>query len=274
MRTHLIYARSPSWAEIAAHAEDLMSGAAFEPVKDEAKTRAGFVALENGTPVFIKRFSSGSRARGLWARIRGSRARRSIRGARLLRTCGFRCPEPYAAFEIRSGLSVPASYLLSEPLPKAQTLSRFLLTRPWKPGTHVWRRAVLATVAREIRRLHDAGLFTSDLQETNMMLEEVDGETRIYFVDLDGFRRLRKVAWRLRERNLVQLDRSLGRFFKRSARLRFLYAYLGEKPERRKARELVTSLLERRQREDRRRETRTAGGHVRRDSAPRSLSPD
>lgn len=274
MRTHLIYARSLNWAEIAAQAEDLISGAAFEPVKDEAKTRAGFVALEDGTQVFIKRFSSGSRPRGLWMRIRGSRALRSIRAARLLQSRGFRCPEPYAALEIRSGLSVPASYLLSEPLRKAQILSRFLLTRPWKPGTHLWRRVVLAMVAREIRRLHDAGLFTSDLQETNMMLEEVDGETKIYFVDLDGFRRPRKVAWRLRERNLVQLDRSLGRFFKRSARLRFLYAYLGGKPERRRAREVVTSLLDRRQREDRRREIKTAHGQARRDAAARSLSAD
>jgi tRNA A-37 threonylcarbamoyl transferase component Bud32 len=274
MRTHLIYARSPIWAEIAAHAEDLMSGAGFEPVKDEAKTRAGFVALEDGTQVFIKRFSSGPRARGLWTRIRGSRAWRSIRGARLLQSHGFRCPEPYAALEIRRGVSVPASYLLSEPLRKAQILSRFLLARPWKPGTHLWRRVVLAKVAGEIRRLHDAGVFTSDLQEANMMLQEVGGETRIYFVDLDGFRRPRTVAWRLRERNLVQLDRSLGRFFKRSARLRFLYAYLGGKPERRKARRLVTSLLGRRQREDRRREIRTARGQARRDAAARSLSAD
>jgi tRNA A-37 threonylcarbamoyl transferase component Bud32 len=273
MRTRLIYARSPKWAELAAHAEDLINGAAFDPVKDEAKTRAGFVALEDGRQVFIKRFSSGPRARGLWLRIRGSRAWRSIHGARLLQSHGFRRPEPYAALEVRSGMSVPASYLLSEPLRSAQTLSRFLLTRP-RPDTHLWRRVVLAMVAREIRRLHDAGLFTSDLQQTNMMLEEVDGETRIYFVDLDGFRRPRKVVWRLRERNLVQLDRSLGRFFKRSARLRFLYAYLGGKPERRKAREIVTSLLERRQREDRRREIRTPRGQARRDAGARSPSAD
>ncbi len=165
MRRHLIYARSPDWAEIAARAEDLISGAAFEPVKDETKTRAGFVALENGASAFIKRFDRGSRTYaqiyGWWLRIRGSRARRSLRGAALLRAHGFRHPEPYAALELRGAGSIRASYLISEPLRSAKTLSVFIDLRGRARGEQAaWRRRVLAAVAREIRRLHEAGLFT------------------------------------------------------------------------------------------------------------------
>ena len=269
MHRNLIYARSPQWAEIAARAEDLISGAAFEPVKDETKTRAGFIALENGASAFIKRFDRGSLTYGWWLRIRGSRARRSLRGAALLRAHGFGHPEPYAALELSSAGSIRASYLISEPLRSAKTLSAFINLRGRARGEQAgWRRSVLAAVAREIRRLHEAGLFSSDLQETNLMIDQGGGEPRIYFVDLDGFRLLRRVPRHRRERNLVQLDRSIGRFLRRSARLRFLYDYLGTRPQRREARAIVTRLLDRKGREDRKWQARRAREGARR-SAPR-----
>ncbi len=205
MHSRLIYARSPQWAEIAARAEDLISSPAFEPVKDEAKTRGGFIALENGGGAFIKRFDRGSRSYGWWLRIRGSRARRSVRGAELLRASGFRHPEPYAAIELSSAGSIRASYLISEPLRSARNLSVFIKVKDGRRRQSArWRRGVLDAVAREVRRLHDAGLFSSDLQETNLMLEETGGDPAIYFVDLDGFRRLWRVGRSRRERNLVQ----------------------------------------------------------------------
>jgi hypothetical protein len=79
----------------------------------------------------------------------------------------------------------------------------------------------------------------------------VDGEIKIHFVDLDGFRRLPQVSWRRRRRNLVQLDRSVGRFMSRSERLRFLYTYLGAKPDRDAARKLAARLTRERRRKDR-----------------------
>jgi len=270
MHSRLIYSSSPQWAEIAARAEDLISGPAFEPVKDEAKTRAGFIALENGRGAFIKRFEEGWWARGLWTRVRGSRAQRSVRGAELLRAGDFRHPEPYAAIEALSAGSVRASYLVSEPLCDARILSVFINLRRRASGPQAgWRRETLAAVAREIRRLHDAGLFSSDLQETNLMLEQARGGPKIYFVDLDGFRRMGRVGWQQRERNLVQLDRSIGRFLRRSERLRFLYAYLGARPGQCEARRTVTRLLERKRREDRKREARRARDAARRNAPAR-----
>jgi tRNA A-37 threonylcarbamoyl transferase component Bud32 len=274
MRRHLIYARSPGWAEFAARAEELIAGGGFEPVKDEARTRAGFVTLEDGGRAFIKRFDSRPWSRGLWDRIRGSRASRSIRGAELLRTAGFRCPEPYAAIDMSRGGSILAAYLISEPLGNAKTVSAFIDRWRRRPDRESrWRRNAIVAVAREVSRLHDRGLFNSDLQETNLMLDDHDGELKIYFVDLDGFRRLRRVGWPRRERNLVQLDRSLGRFLARSARLEFLYAYLGGKPERRKARAIVSRLLARKALEDRKRRMRRAGGPVQRNSRVEFSAP-
>src|SRR5208282_4699063 len=151
-----------------------------------------------GASAFIKRFDRGSRTYALtygwWLRIRGSRARRSLRGAALLRAHGFGHPEPYAALELSSAGSIRASYLISEPLRSAKTLSVFIDLGGRARGEQAgWRRSILGAVAREIRRLHDAGLFSSDLQETNLMIDRGGGEPKIYFVDLDGFRSLRGV---------------------------------------------------------------------------------
>jgi RIO-like serine/threonine protein kinase len=275
-RCVILYARSHQWAEFASRAEDPTADASFEPIKDEGKTRAGFIAAPAGTLAFIKRFDGGSWSRGLWARVRGSRARRSIQAAALLQSHGFRCPQPHAAWELRSGGSVSASYLLSEALGAAKTLSVFVHLRRRARGAEVGkRRAILSAVAREIRRLHDVGLFSSDLQETNLMLEDADGAPKIYFVDLADFRQRRRIRWPLRERNLVQLDRSIGRFLTRTARLRFLYAYLGGSRERREARAIVARILERKAREDRKREARRASERARRSTcvpAPQSRS--
>jgi hypothetical protein len=260
MRLQVIYALLPKWAGLAARAEDLIADAAFRPVKDEARTKAGFINVD-GARAFIKRFDSGPGARAWWIRFRGSRASRSLRGAELLQARGFRRPEPYAASEVRIAGSVRASYLISEPLDNARTLSAFVkLRRHSGIGPDVpWRSAVLNAVAREIRRLHDAGLFSSDLQETNLMLEEAEGAPKIYFVDLDGFRYRRRIGSAMRDRNLVQLDRSIGRFVNRGARLRFLYAYLLERPDREQSRMIVARLLALRAREDRRSAARKAG---------------
>jgi len=70
---------------------------------------------------------------------------------------------------------------------------------------------------------------------------------------------VRRVGWRRRARNLIHLDRSIGRFLCRAARLAFLYAYLGGRPERAEARKIVHQLLVLREQMKRRYSRRAAG---------------
>jgi tRNA A-37 threonylcarbamoyl transferase component Bud32 len=115
-------------------------------------------------------------------------------------------------------------------------LSRFALGKGRRPAL---RRKVSKQVAAEIRRLHDAGIYTRDLQETNLMIEDRYGELMLYFVDFEDFRRAAQVSFERRMLNLVHLDRSVGRFVSRSLRLRFFYDYLGQRPTRDEARRLM-----------------------------------
>jgi Lipopolysaccharide kinase (Kdo/WaaP) family len=170
----------------------------------------------------------------------------------MLEAAGFNRPAPLAALEVCRGVAVVECYLACEALADARILSSAV----FGDGTVKLsrRRALLAAVAREVRRLHDAGLYTRDLQETNLMIEERAGAApRIWFVDLEDFRRARgRVSWRRRLTNLVHLDRSLGRFLSRAARMRFFYDYLGAEENARR-RWLVIQLLRLRARVESRR---------------------
>lgn len=247
MRTRVLYADTPQWAAVAARAEELMS-AGFRALKETPRVTAGFLSDAAVGEAFVKRVVTRSWTSGIFQRVRGSRATRALRGAALLRAAGFSCPRPLLATERRQFGAVRASYLFCEALGGAETMSAVAL-RGGRPN-FVHRRRVLAAVAREVRRLHDAGLFTCDMQETNLMLEEGDGGLEIYFVDLEDFRRPLWLSRRHRLLNLVHLDRSIGRFLRPAQRLRFLYVYLGGRPPRREARRIVGRLLKIRQRLD------------------------
>jgi hypothetical protein len=220
----------------------LMADGGFCTLKDEARTRAGLLKGPDGAWVFVKCVRTGSWARGLVASARGSRVRRWLEGAAMLSTAGFNRPAPLAALEVRRAGAVRETYLICEALNDATVLSGAVLG-----GGKVHfrsRRSLLSAVAREVRRLHDAGLYTLDLQETNLMVQERDGaQARLSFVDLEDFRRVRSVSWQRRLLNLVHLDRSIGRFLNRPARLRCLYDYLGAGTLNRKERRRVVARL-------------------------------
>jgi lipopolysaccharide kinase (Kdo/WaaP) family protein len=238
MHKRVLYAADPRWAAMVKRLDELMADGGFRALKDEARTRAGLLRGPDGAMVFVKRVRTGSWTKGLIAAARGSRVRRWLDGAAMLSTAGFNRPKPLAALEVSQAGAVRESYLVCEALTDATVLSGAVLD-----GGRVHfrsRRALLSAVMREVRRLHDAGLYTLDLQETNLMVRERAGAPpRISFVDLEDFRRVRSVSWQRRMLNLIHLDRSIGRFLTRPARLRCLYDYLDaetmERDERQRA---------------------------------------
>jgi hypothetical protein len=244
MHRRLLFAESPEMAALIEQAVELINSAAFTPVKSEGKTRAGFLVCPGYPVVFIKRAEVRSRLAGLADFAGGSQASRAIRGARIIRDAGFHCARPLAAMDVIEGFAVRASYLMSEALENAEILSHFALGRDGgKRHGYARRNSVSDALATELRRLHDAGIYTRDLQETNIMVEEHDGALHFYFLDLEDFRRVSTLSPRRRMLNLVHLDRSIGRFLSRAGRLDFLYAYLGGKPAREARRKSVAEFL-------------------------------
>jgi len=240
MRKRILFASSPEAAAVAERIDELMASAGFRMIKVTPRTVAG-VLRYGRFEGFVKRVDAGNWIKGIADRIRGSRASRALRGAEWLERAGFAHPRPMAAAEWRRWGAIQTSYMISEALVEARILSEFALT----DGRNFRRRKWISErLARELRRLHEAGLYTRDLQETNLMLASEGGEITVYFVDLEDFRRAWRVSQRQRMINLVHLDRSIGRFVSRTQRTRFLYNYLGGNPGREEARRLVARISE------------------------------
>ncbi len=245
MAKRVLYAASPAMAALIEQADQLMDSPAFRVVKAEGKTRAGFLSRPDAPPVFIKRSTVRSILNGLSQKAAGSRASRALHGAKILRAAGFHCATPLAAMDVMRSGAVRASYLVSEALENAQILSHFALGREGEARHGYARRKLVSdALASELRRMHEAGIYTRDLQETNLMVEERDDAMRFYFLDLEDFRRAASVSHRRRMLNLVHLDRSIGRFVSRAGRLDFLYAYLGRKLDREARRKALAEYLQ------------------------------
>jgi tRNA A-37 threonylcarbamoyl transferase component Bud32 len=254
MRTRVLYARSDEWRALVERADQLLASPEFRVLKSEGRTRAGFLDVAGAGTAFIKRVEVPSWTRGIVARISGSRARRSLAGAAMLKAQGIAHPEPLAAMDLYEAGAIRASYLVSRALTEADSLSRFMLGPGEIKGRNVRRRKQISdAVAAQIRRLHESGLYTRDLQETNILVEDKGaGGFDVYFIDLEDFRRAATVSWNRKMMNLVHLDRSIGRFLCRAARLDFLYSYLGQRPDRVAARRMIAEIKAARESIDRR----------------------
>jgi tRNA A-37 threonylcarbamoyl transferase component Bud32 len=258
MRMQVLDSATPAWAAAVLRADELIHSSDFRPRKRSARTVAGFATID-GTRVFIKRVEEGSWLKGWIARLRGSRARRVLCGAAILKFAGFARPEPLAAAEARAVGAIRMSYVISEALDGSRIMSDVVLSG----GRRNFRQRceVSSAIAKQIRRLHHAGIYTLDLQETNVMISGSEsGDWKIHFVDLEDFRRARKVSERRRLLNLVHLDRTIGRFLPRTQRLRFLYNYLGGRPARDEARQVLRHYFALRDRAQRRARPRPSQG--------------
>jgi hypothetical protein len=221
--------------------------------QDKGKT-VGLVILPE-MPLVVKRQILRSWRQRFAALMWGSPGYRAWHGARLLQTHGFLVPQPLAVVEERTGGCMVASYYLSEGLVSQRPLGIY-----WEEKKREWplarRRAFLLALALFLRRFHAAGLYSGDMKDENILVgeggpeagpEPFDPSTKLrtglrqaqaqdrpaegwsfYLVDLERVKVYHKLSWQRRKKNLVQLDRTLGRKASQSQRLFFLHSYMGE----------------------------------------------
>lgn len=220
-------------------------------LKQDRRTTVTWVSLPTGAVVIKHNRLHTWRHWGdaLW---HGSPARRSWHGARLLQAHGFPVPRPLAVFEKRVAGTVCESVYCCEGL-----LTQIPLHIYWREQRQQWpiqqRRSFLRALAEFLRAFHAAGLYAGDLRDENLLVEATgDSQWRFYLVDLDRVIHYPRLNQRRRLKNLVQLERTLGRSASASERLFFLYQYLGTPlPPRSHRRRLLRRLLRLRDRKDR-----------------------
>src|SRR5262245_15416864 len=225
--------------------------AAARVLKHDRGTTVTLLTLPTGAVVIKHHRLHTWRRRGDALR-HGSPARRAWRGAQLLQARGFPVPRPLAAFEKRIAGTLRESWYCSEGLQTQVPLDVYWRDRQkhWTPRQ---RRAFLQSLAEFLRAFHTAGLYAGDMRDANLLVED-DGDAhwKFYLVDLDHVLHVERLSQKRRLKNLVQLERTLGRRARASERLFFFYQYLGSPlPPRAQRHALLHRLLRLRRRKDR-----------------------
>ena len=204
-------------------------------IKDQRKIKVGRVPLEMGDGlrrIFLKRYNAFSWRYRFVSLLVSSAAIRSWAGAGILMGADFRTGKPVAAVECRSWGMLTKSFYIAEEIPSGSTLDRHWREKLRELGGAEGfrqRRVFLAALAALFRSLHEMGIYHNDLKEANIFVcrDEDIQEASFYLLDLEGIRQFRHLGERRRVKNLVQLNRTMGRMLSNTNKVYFLKTYLG-----------------------------------------------
>ncbi len=241
--------------------DTLFSSPECEIVKDQRKIRVGRVPLTVGGKVrriYLKRYNAFSWRYRLGSLFAPSAASRSWVGARVLLGAGFRTGEPLAAVECRSWGVLTKSFYLSEEIPGGETADTYWREElvPIQGSEGFFRRRnFFRGLAGLFRSLHERGIYHNDLKDANILVSSNDrsGTESFFLLDLEGIRQYRCLSSRRQVKNLVQLNRTMGRFLRRTEKLYWLREYLGDRfLDRKEKRKWISKILQGSARGDRR----------------------
>jgi serine/threonine protein kinase len=144
----------------------------------------------------------------------------------------FRTGKPVAAVECRSWGMLTKSFYIAEEIPSGSTVDghwREKLRGLKGPEGFRQRRIFLGALAVLFRSLHEIGIYHNDLKDANIFVGQDENiqEGSFYLLDLEGIRRFRHLGERRRVKNLVQLNRTMGRMLSNIKKIYFLKIYLG-----------------------------------------------
>jgi hypothetical protein len=193
-----------------------------------SSTVAEFDLAMGGTlrRVIYKRFRVTAWSDPLLALLRHSPALRSwINGHGLRERC-LPTARPLAVFHRRHGPLAYEGYLLTEKIPEAVDLHRFVagLAELNEAERRGCLRRRIEQVARLVSELHRRQLSHRDLKASNVLVSR----EAVWLIDLVGMSPSRKLSRRRRVQNLARLHASFCRnpILTRSDKLRFLRVYL------------------------------------------------
>ena len=250
----------PTFVERLTDADGLLAQPDCQIIKDQKKITIGRLTLSiagRSRTIFVKRYNAFSLRYRLASPFTYSGAFRSLRGAAILRAAEIPCARPIAAVENRKGGALTKSFFLAEEVAGGETVDahwRNRLQGLTGHGSIALRRHFLAQLACLFNTLHGESIYHNDLKDANILAvsDGCHNDLRFVLLDLDGVTRLGRLSRRRRVKNLMQLNRTLGRYLRRPEKMFFLKCYLGSTfSERSQRRELTERVLSESSRVDR-----------------------
>jgi len=221
-------------------------------VKLEKKIRVFRLPLRIGRAikfVYVKQHNALSFWHRLTSLFCASAALRSLSGAATLLREGYATARPIAAVEHRRRGVLIRSFLSCRGSNGSKNDRRHwcedLLSLKGTDG-HLKRRAVLRTLARLFKSLHEKRIYHNDLKASNILARDKGPATKEMYslIDLQGVRKCFYLSKRRRIKNLAQINRTLGNHLTTTEKLSFIKAYIGDEiSDRRYARHLIRSIL-------------------------------
>ncbi|HEU4340198.1 MAG TPA: lipopolysaccharide kinase InaA family protein [Candidatus Binatia bacterium] len=233
-------------------ADSLFNRADCKIIKDQKKIKVGRLVLEiagKSTAVFLKKYNAFSWRYRLLSLFSDSGAYRSLRGAAILTAAEIQTAAPLAAVEWRRWGMLERSIFLSQEIASAKTADAHWLATlaPLEGAYGVSRRqSFLVSLAQVLRKLHAKAIYHNDLKDANLLVRaDPEGKEYFFLLDLEGVRQCVYLSNRRRIKNLVQLNRTLGRWLSRTQKLALLRNYLGDRASDRKSLECWIRRLQR-----------------------------
>ncbi|HDS15859.1 MAG TPA: hypothetical protein ENN66_04460 [Proteobacteria bacterium] len=202
------------WQELA---HDLLAGRglALEAAQNGRGAIFTFTDRRFAEALVLRKYRHG----GLWRFFSGDRffsCRRFLTELKVhsrLKEMGFPVPAPLGVLVVkkRKGLSFVNGYFATKLLPGVITLSQYL-----QHSGGVERLRLALALGRQIRKLHDMGIFYTDLHIRNIL---VDVQGNLFLIDFDKAREFPEpLSARFRRANLYRFMRSIDKFCFRGGR--------------------------------------------------------
>ncbi|OCL25584.1 serine/threonine protein kinase [Orenia metallireducens] len=153
--------------------------------------------------IIIKKFNLTRKYDKLRFCFLDSKAVRSLKLALALEEIGLRTPKPIALLEKRGRFNkIISSYFITEYIDYDYNLLNIL-----KDDKHPLRSRVkewLPQIAKDIKKMHDAGIVHNDLHAGNILVEDIDNKPRFYYIDLNRGRIKKRLTMKARMKDLAR----------------------------------------------------------------------
>jgi tRNA A-37 threonylcarbamoyl transferase component Bud32 len=166
-----------------------------------------------------------------WLRqlVRPAKARMEFERAQAVAALSVPTVVPIAIGERCNGSGPSESFLITQGLEDAESLSDFIektLPRFERPRRTRLHKLLAVTLGEFVAELHDAGIVHKDLHAANLLIRLGPGDRPgLYLIDLHDVCLRRPLNWRVSRDNLVMLNRWFALRASRSDRYRFWRAY-------------------------------------------------